>query len=146
MVYSDYVKYWTTVNYHRLKGPSIAKALCWEGIKISYIGVHKLLSKSMETGIVTRHAGSGRLLKATQTTYYEYCRRTNAQWWPDNSEPTPEDPGRSCLWIIVADYFAQSKDARLDLSQQQCILPADQRRKQSQKTRICHWEPLVQLC
>ena len=49
------------------KAPSIAKALCAEGIRVSRVGVHNLLMKLQDAGTVTRRSGSGRPAKVTET-------------------------------------------------------------------------------
>ena len=66
MVLSDFGKQQAVSLFHEgLKALAIAKALGREGIRVSYVGVHKLLQKYAKTGSVARQAGSGRLSKVT---------------------------------------------------------------------------------
>ena len=56
------------------KAPSIAKALCAEGIRVSRVGVHNLLMKLQDAVTVTRRPGSGRLAKVTETIVEDQMR------------------------------------------------------------------------
>ena len=78
MVYSECVKQRIVILHQTegLKSPTIAKALRAEGISVSRVGVHKLLTCYEQTGRTSRRAGSGRLTKATESVHHRGANET----------------------------------------------------------------------